>query len=489
MIKTQVGSAVARVEPLRGQSPDLSQLRNGKEHTGQRLSWGLGADGRALAEWGTRVAALDVAVGSFASAGPDAAIVNIENDGAVLVTFEGEDSADRKRSFLDWLKGRTASASTSAFMQRTDPASAEAVFHYYSGLLNQQNMLQDVVRTGTYFGAIMSNAKDFHGKVVLDVGAGSAILSLFAVQAGARRVYAVEASAMARHARTLADGNPLLGSRIEVLHGKVEEVVVPEPVDVIISEPMGTLLVNERMLESYIYARKHFMRPGGRMFPTTASIYFGLFREDVLHAEMGQRVSFWGSHFYGVDLSSLHEAATKASYGQCVIDAFSPNVLLSDVVSFPMDFETMDEEELHVISVPIQLQAFATGPCHGIACWFDVVFDGSSQRVTLSTAPGLPTTHWYQLRCVLAKPVSVVVGQTVTGSVRLVAHRRQSYDVHVSLVGADGVESSGVFDLKEPYYRQMTPQGWSAQGLGPIIQASAAGVDAAPAAGAGTASP
>lgn len=252
-------------------------------------------------------------------------------------------------------------------MQRTDPASAEAVFHYYSGLLNQQNMLQDVVRTGTYFGAIMSNAKDFHGKVVLDVGAGSAILSLFAVQAGARRVYAVEASAMARHARTLADGNPLLGSRIEVLHGKVEEVVVPEPVDVIISEPMGedgvrvmrpipgwpcvgrryptsrslagTLLVNERMLESYIYARKHFMRPGGRMFPTTASIYFGLFREDVLHAEMGQRVSFWGSHFYGVDLSSLHEAATKASYGQCVIDAFSPNVLLSDVVSFPMDFE------------------------------------------------------------------------------------------------------------------------------------------------------
>ena len=85
--------------------------------------------------------------------------------------------------------------------------------------------------------------------------------------------------------------------------------------------------------------------------------------------------------------------------------------------------------------------------------------------------------------------VSVVVGQTVTGSVRLVAHRRQSYDVHVSLVGADGVESSGVFDLKEPYYRQMTPQGWSAQGLGPIIQASAAGVDAAPAAGAGTASP
>ena len=42
-------------------------------------------------------------------------------------------------------------------------------------------------------------------------------------------------------------------------------------VDVLVSEPMGTLLVNERMLESYIYARDHFLKPGGKMFPVGAS--------------------------------------------------------------------------------------------------------------------------------------------------------------------------------------------------------------------------
>ena len=53
-----------------------------------------------------------------------------------------------------------------------------------------------------------------------------------------------------------------LSDRIIVIPGKVEEVDVPEQVDTIISEPMGYMLFNERMLESFLHAKK-WLKPGG----------------------------------------------------------------------------------------------------------------------------------------------------------------------------------------------------------------------------------
>lgn len=56
---------------------------------------------------------------------------------------------------------------------------------------------------------------------------------------------------------------------VEVVQGKVEELKLQAEVDVLVSEPMGTLLVNERMLETYLYARNRYLKKGGRMFPVS----------------------------------------------------------------------------------------------------------------------------------------------------------------------------------------------------------------------------
>jgi 2-polyprenyl-3-methyl-5-hydroxy-6-metoxy-1,4-benzoquinol methylase len=78
--------------------------------------------------------------------------------------------------------GHSPHLTSNAFDSKTEAASAHMYFHYYGMLQHQQNMLQDSTRTGTYFWAIMGNRGDFEGATVVDVGAGSGILSLFAAQ-------------------------------------------------------------------------------------------------------------------------------------------------------------------------------------------------------------------------------------------------------------------------------------------------------------------
>ncbi|MEW5310733.1 MAG: hypothetical protein WDW38_002501 [Sanguina aurantia] len=356
-------------------------------------------------------------------------------------------------------------ADVSLFDAKTDQASAESYFHYYSCIMHQQNMLQDHQRTGTYYTAIVGNRSDFEGKVVMDVGSGSGILSLFAVLAGARKVYAVEASGMAHYARLLASSNPSMGSRIVVLKSRVEDVVLTEKVDILVSEPMGTLLVNERMLESYCHARDAFLKPGGKMFPQLGRIHAAAFSDDALYQEVGSKAAFWMQpSFYGIDVTSLYNAAVDSYFAQVVVDAFDSAVLVSNCATKVYDFGTVPEKALHDIVIPLQLMvAKANTTIHGIACWFDVFFDGADNPTWLSTAPGLPTTHWFQLRCVLKQPLFITSPNTlVTGTLRMVCHSRQSYDIHINLTAPPlephmpAQTSSGSFDLKDPFYRQLS---------------------------------
>ncbi|XP_063175328.1 histone-arginine methyltransferase CARM1-like isoform X3 [Chroicocephalus ridibundus] len=311
-------------------------------------------------------------------------------------------------TFSNALKGcRSQKKENSVFSQRTDEASAAQYFQFYGCLSQQQNMMQDFVRTATYHRAILQNYLDFTDKVVLDVGCRSGILSFFAVQAGARKVYAVEASSMAKYAELLVRSNNL-SDKITVLSGKIEEISLPESVDVVISEPMGYMLFNERMLESYLHAKK-WLNSNGMMFPTYSDIHLAPFSDEQLYMEHYSRANFWYQEcFYGVNLSSLRSAAVDEYFRQPIVDTFDVRILMARTVKYTVNFMEAAEEDLHRVEIPFVFQMMQSGLIHGLAFWFDVAFVGSLQ----------------------------------------------SYDIQiVAMVDQTGFKSGNILDLKNPFFR------------------------------------
>ena len=89
---------------------------------------------------------------------------------------------------------------------------------------------------------------------------------------------------MAENAKTLVKHNKL-DDIIEVIHSTVEDLDAARigQVDILISEPLGTILVNERMIETYIIARDRFLKPSGKMFPCSAHLCIAPFYDEELY--------------------------------------------------------------------------------------------------------------------------------------------------------------------------------------------------------------
>uniref|UniRef100_A0A8D8XX88 Probable protein arginine N-methyltransferase 6.2 n=2 Tax=Cacopsylla melanoneura TaxID=428564 RepID=A0A8D8XX88_9HEMI len=148
----------------------------------------------------------------------------------------------------------------------------EEYFESYADLEVHKLMLADSVRNEAYRSAICDNPDIFNGKTVLDVGTGTGFLAILCAKAGASKVYAVEASDMAELATINVHENEVV-DKVQVVQSRVEDVELPEKVDIIVSEWMGFYLLHESMLDSVIFARDKFLKPEGFMYPYKCILY------------------------------------------------------------------------------------------------------------------------------------------------------------------------------------------------------------------------
>lgn len=212
----------------------------------------------------------------------------------------------------------TSIADQSSSSNNDSLTSKDYYFDSYSHHGIHEEMLKDQVRTRTYQLAILNNKHLFEGKIVLDVGCGTGILSMFAVQAGAAHVYGVDCSGIIESAKKIVKDNGM-EDKITLIKGKIEEIDLPvKEVDIIVSEWMGYFLLYESMLNTVLHARDKWLKPGGVIFPDKAVMYISAFEDEQMKYE---RIDFW-DNVYGFDMSALKEAALK----EPVVDIVDPKV-------------------------------------------------------------------------------------------------------------------------------------------------------------------
>jgi SAM-dependent methyltransferase len=230
-------------------------------------------------------------------------------------------------------------------------------------------MLHDDRRTRDYLDALAAAVRP--GDVVLDIGTGSGVLAVAAARAGARHVYAIEASDIAEVAKRVFEINGV-ADRITLVPGWSRLIDLPEQADLLVAEVIGNEPFEEEILETTLDARRRLLKPGARLLPNKLTI---LARPLVLpETEIRQRtfgpaaIERW-HELYGIDFHPLLEAAIPGpvhtlTEGEIVAtwpQAGEPEVLAS------IDLATFEEPS---VSESADLVIDRPGPVNAIAVTF-----------------------------------------------------------------------------------------------------------------------
>ncbi|KAG9248786.1 S-adenosyl-L-methionine-dependent methyltransferase [Calycina marina] len=300
--------------------------------------------------------------------------------------------------------------------------------HYFNSYNHHgihEEMLKDEVRTRSYMNAIVQNKHLFKDKIVLDVGCGTAILSMFAVKAGAKHVIGVDMSTIIEKAKEIVEVNGM-SDKITLLQGKMEEVEMPFPkVDIIISEWMGYFLLYESMLDTVLYARDKYLTQQGLIFPDKATIFMAGIEDGEYKDE---KIGFW-DNVYGFDYSPLkHTALTEP-----LVDTVEIKAVVTDPTAvLTLDLYTCTTADL-AFSSPFTLDCRRDDFVHALTAWFDIDFTACHKPIRFSTGPHTKYTHWKQTVFYLREVLTVQQGEQIRGVLDNKPNEKNKRDLDIKI--------------------------------------------------------
>ena len=264
----------------------------------------------------------------------------------------------------------------------------------YASPFQHRVMIGDEKRTGLFRRAIMSS--NLREKIVLDAGCGLGIMSFFAVQAGAKKVFAVDCSDYIYHAKRISQMNNF-DKKIQFVQQDLSRVYLEKKVDVLIHETIGNFLFNEDTVKVVSRLRKRILIKNGQIIPYQVDWYFVPVSMKTFGIYPPQ--SFWQTKPYGFDFSILTKEEIDSP--QTILLNSSQSYLARPQCLFKLNYYTIETAPK---SIEGQFKIDKQGNLNGLVSFFKIKLNKGH---ILNTAPGSRLTHWGQGFFPIKKAVSV----------------------------------------------------------------------------------
>jgi precorrin-6B methylase 2 len=243
------------------------------------------------------------------------------------------------------------------------------------------------------------------GDVVLDLGTGSGLLAVLACRAGARRVYAIEASDAVQMG-TLLTSTTEFAERIEFVHATSQKVALSEQVDVIVGDIHDTFGFQPGGLASIMDVRDRLLKPGGTLIPQATELMIAPLEAAALYA---REIDVWNGCVHGVGLSSIRPFAVSHVHP----GRFDSDQLLSPAAAIGT-LDLARATSLHFSGSAVTT-IHRDGIAHGLCGCFVTTLAGD---IRMGNVPGdSSTTNFAQAFFPFDQPVPVAAGDEVSISI------------------------------------------------------------------------
>ncbi len=268
-----------------------------------------------------------------------------------------------------------------------------------------RTLIADRVRNDAFFAALKRVIKPGE-TVVADIGAGTGLLGLMALKLGAKAVYLYEAAEVAGVAHAVLKANRAKNCHLMPCHST--EMQDPPQADVIVSETLGNYALEENIIATLADARKRFLKRGGVIIPNRITQVVAPVITDRIHREL----TVWDNIGHGIDLGPARLMSLNNVYVRSLQLA---ELMDNGKSACNWDEADLTRETKSARKGEVTWKISKPATVYGFAVWWTLdLTDG----VTLSTAPGAPTTHWEQLYFPLEQPLSVKSGECLMVSLR-----------------------------------------------------------------------